>query len=79
MKEFDLPHLKRGTAELEPGVRLHYVVTGSGARTMVLLHGYAQTWWEWRHVLAPLVRSGWRVIAQDLSRRRWIVKAAVRV
>ncbi len=65
MEEFKLPHLKHGIAELEPGVRLHYVVTGSGTRTMVLLHGYPQTWWEWRHVLAPLVRAGWRVIAPD--------------
>ena len=65
MEEIGWPQLKHGTAELEAGVRLHYVVTGSGSRTMVLLHGYPQTWWEWRHVLAPLVRAGWRVIAPD--------------
>lgn len=65
MEEFSMRSLQHGTAELEPGVRLHYVTTGSGNRTMVLLHGYPQTWWEWRHVLAPLVRAGWRVIAPD--------------
>ncbi len=65
MKEFELPLVKHGTAELEPGVRLHYVVAGSGSCTMVLLRGYPQTWWEWRHVLAPLVRAGWRIIAPD--------------
>lgn len=65
MREFESPPLKHGVAELEPGVRLHYVATGSGSRTMVLLHGYPQTWWEWRHVLPPLVRAGWRVIAVD--------------
>lgn len=35
-----------GMAELQPGVRLHYVQAGAGPRTMVLLHGYPQTWWE---------------------------------
>ena len=32
---------------------------------MVLLHGYPQTWWEWRHVLQPLVSAGWKVITPD--------------
>ena len=59
----EVPLLKHGIAELEPGVRLHYVATGSGSRTMVLLHGYPQTWWEWRHVLGSLTRAGRRVIA----------------
>jgi pimeloyl-ACP methyl ester carboxylesterase len=62
---FLVPPGKHGIAELDPGVRLHYVVTGSGDRTIVLLHGYPQTWWEWRHVLTPLVRAGWRVITPD--------------
>lgn len=57
--------LSHGTAQLQPDVRLHYVVAGMGPRTMVLLHGYPQTWWEWRHVLAPLVKAGWRVVAPD--------------
>ena len=60
-----MPQVQHGIAELEPGVRLHYVMTGTGNRTMVLLHGYPQTWWEWRHLLAPLVQAGWRVIAPD--------------
>ena len=54
-----------GIAELEPGIRLHYVVAGSGPRTIVLLHGYPQTWWEFRHIISPLVQAGWRVIAPD--------------
>ena len=65
MEVSELPPLKHGTAALEPGVLLHYVVAGTGPRTMVLLHGYPQTWWEWRHVLLPLVRAGWRVVAPD--------------
>ena len=65
MEPFDKDLLKHGVAELEPGLRLHYVTAGTGKRTMVLLHGYPQTWWEWRHVIGPLTRAGWRVIAPD--------------
>jgi len=52
-------------ADTEPGVRLHYVTAGSGARTIVLVHGFPQTWWEWRHVIPALSDSGFRVIAPD--------------
>ncbi len=54
-----------GIAELEPGVRIHYVAAGNGPRTIVLLHGYPETWWEFRHVIGPLVSAGLRVIAPD--------------
>jgi hypothetical protein len=33
----------RGTAEVEPGLRLHYATAGAGERTVVLLHGFPQT------------------------------------
>jgi len=54
-----------GMADIEPGLRLHYVTTGEGARTVVLLHGFPQTWWEWRHVIPALVEGGFRVVAPD--------------
>ena len=61
------PDLKvvHGTADLQPGVKMHYVESGTGPRTVVLLHGYPQTWWEWRHVVPALAAGGWRVIAPD--------------
>lgn len=59
------PSVVHGTAELQLGVRLHYVETGEGSCTIVLLHGFPQTWWEWRHVIAPLADKGWRVITPD--------------
>ena len=31
----------------------------------MLVHGYPQTWWSWRHVLGPLAAAGFRVIAPD--------------
>jgi pimeloyl-ACP methyl ester carboxylesterase len=54
-----------GSAYLETGVRLHYYDAGQGDDVLVLLHGYPQTSWQWRHVLEPLAQSGYRVIAPD--------------
>ena len=56
---------EHGMADIEPGLRLHYVVAGAGSRTVVLLHGFPQTWWEWRHVIPGLVDAGYRVVAPD--------------
>ena len=52
-------------AELEPGLRIHYVTAGSGDRTIVFLHGFPQTCHEWRCVIPGLVEAGFRVIAPD--------------
>jgi pimeloyl-ACP methyl ester carboxylesterase len=30
-------------ADVEPGVRIHYVVAGDGPRAIVLLHGFPET------------------------------------
>jgi pimeloyl-ACP methyl ester carboxylesterase len=57
--------VKHGTAEIEPGTRIHYVTAGEGKRTAVLLHGFPQTWWAWRHVIPKLADAGFRVIAPD--------------
>jgi pimeloyl-ACP methyl ester carboxylesterase len=52
-------------ADIQPGTRIHYVTAGEGGRTIVLLHGFPQTWWEWRLVMPALVQAGFRVIAPD--------------
>jgi pimeloyl-ACP methyl ester carboxylesterase len=54
-----------GMADIEAGLRLHYVVAGEGARTVVLVHGFPQTWWQWHQIIPPLVEAGFRVIAPD--------------
>ena len=46
------------------GTRLHYVEGGSG-RTLMLLGGWPQTWWQWHKVMPALARR-YRVIAVDL-------------
>ena len=64
-----MPHDQNGTnwthaiADIEPGLRLHYVTAGKGERVIVLLHGFPQTWWEWRHVIPALADAGFRVVA----------------
>jgi pimeloyl-ACP methyl ester carboxylesterase len=45
-------------------VRLHYVMAGSGP-TIVLLHGWPQTWYMWRDVI-PALAQHYRVVAVDL-------------
>jgi pimeloyl-ACP methyl ester carboxylesterase len=57
--------LTHGMAEIASDLRLHYITAGAGPRTVVLLHGFPQTWWEWRHVLPRLVDAGFRVVAFD--------------
>src|SRR5947209_13034351 len=46
------------------GVRLHYVRAGAGD-LVLLLHGWGQTWWEWRHIIPPLAER-FTVVAPDL-------------
>jgi pimeloyl-ACP methyl ester carboxylesterase len=46
------------------GIFLHSVVGGTGP-AVVLLHGWPQTWWEWRHVM-PALAEHYTVIAVDL-------------
>jgi len=47
------------------GVRLHVTEAGQGP-LVVLLHGFPQLWWAWRHQIAALAAAGYRVVAPDL-------------
>ncbi|MAC24919.1 MAG: epoxide hydrolase [Myxococcales bacterium] len=60
-----LPGLEEGWADLATGVRLHWVAKGSGP-LVVLLHGFPEHWYGWRHAIEPLVEAGYRVLAPDL-------------
>jgi pimeloyl-ACP methyl ester carboxylesterase len=46
------------------GFRMHYVTYGSGY-PLVLLHGWPQSWYEWRQVI-PALAERYTVIAPDL-------------
>ena len=48
-------------------VLLHLVEAGPEDGTPVLLlHGFPEFWWAWRHLLDPLAVAGFRAIAPDL-------------
>ncbi|GAA5822917.1 hypothetical protein JCM11251_004423 [Rhodosporidiobolus azoricus] len=60
------------TTFVSDGVKLHYVdVPPSGGKdkgnghTLVLIHGYPETWYSWRHVIQPFADLGYRVIVPD--------------
>jgi hypothetical protein len=46
------------------GIQMHYVIGGQGD-PVVLLHGWPQTWYEWRHIM-PTLAKNYTVIAPDL-------------
>lgn len=59
------PLINHGYAQLE-GVRLHYAECGGGNDDLVLLlHGFPEFWYSWRHQLAALGRR-YHVIAPDM-------------
>jgi hypothetical protein len=51
-------------AVVNNGVQIHYVIGGHGD-PVVLLHGWPETWYEWRHVM-PVLAKNHTVIAPDL-------------
>src|ERR687884_151702 len=46
------------------GIQLHYVIGGHGD-PVVLIHGWPQTWYGWRHVMSALAKN-YTVVAPDL-------------
>jgi pimeloyl-ACP methyl ester carboxylesterase len=58
-----LAGFRQGKAAASGG-SLHYVIGGSGP-VLVLLHGWPETWWEWRNVMPTLAKDH-TVIAFDL-------------
>jgi pimeloyl-ACP methyl ester carboxylesterase len=58
-----------------PGVRRHLVDTGAivmdvaeagEGPAVLLLHGFPESWYSWRHQLGPLSGAGYRVVAPSL-------------
>jgi pimeloyl-ACP methyl ester carboxylesterase len=47
------------------GIRIHVVEAGSGP-LVLLLHGFPEFWWSWRHQLTALAAAGYRAVAPDL-------------
>jgi pimeloyl-ACP methyl ester carboxylesterase len=47
------------------GFLMHYVIGGKGD-PIVLLHGWPETWYEWRHIIPELIMNNFTVIAPDM-------------
>jgi len=47
------------------GIRLHVAEAGTGP-LVILLHGFPEFWWSWRHQLPALAAAGMRAVAVDL-------------
>lgn len=46
------------------GVKIHYVAAGHGS-VVVLLHGYPETWYDWREII-PKLAEKYTVMAPDM-------------
>ncbi|HEX8774603.1 MAG TPA: alpha/beta fold hydrolase [Pyrinomonadaceae bacterium] len=56
--------IRHGYAQVG-GVRLHYAERGDGDRLVVLLHGFPECWYSWRHQLKAL-GDRYHVVAPDM-------------
>lgn len=52
------------------GVRLHYAKAGDGEKLVLLLHGFPEFWYSWRHQIAALSEE-YTVVAPDLRGYNW--------
>jgi epoxide hydrolase 4 len=56
--------IKHGFADVGD-VRLHYAECGAGDDLVILLHGFPECWYSWRHQL-PVLGQRYHVIAPDM-------------
>jgi pimeloyl-ACP methyl ester carboxylesterase len=47
------------------GQRIHVVVEGEGP-LVILVHGFPESWYSWRHQLSAIAEAGYRVAAPDM-------------
>src|SRR5438270_7956380 len=47
------------------GIRMHYVTQGEGP-LILILHGFPEFWYSWRHQIPFLAQHGYTVVAPDL-------------
>ncbi len=49
-----------------PSLRLHAITAGpEDGPLVILLHGFPELWFSWRHQIEPLAAAGFRVVAPD--------------
>ncbi|MEF0941634.1 alpha/beta fold hydrolase [Rhizobium sp. BR 362] len=59
-----VPELTHHVVETN-GIGMHLVEQGSGP-LVILLHGFPECWYSWRHQLTMLAEAGFRAVAPDL-------------
>lgn len=59
-----IPEVRHHTADVN-GTTLHYVSAGATGSVILLVHGFPETWWAFRHLI-PLLAARYRVFAVDL-------------
>ncbi len=47
------------------GINIRAAVKGSGP-LVILVHGWPELWYSWRHQIRPLAKAGYRVVAPDV-------------
>jgi pimeloyl-ACP methyl ester carboxylesterase len=47
------------------GIKYHYAACGKGP-LVIMLHGFPELWYSWRHQLAALAEAGYHAVAPDL-------------
>lgn len=47
------------------GIELNIVEQGEGP-LIILVHGFPESWYSWRHQIAPLVAAGYHVVVPDM-------------
>ena len=47
------------------GIRLRVAMAGAG-RLVILIHGFPESWYSWRHQIPALADAGYRVAAPDV-------------
>ncbi len=66
----DLPGVRHEYVDAD-GLRTHVALAGADDRPAILLvHGWPQNWWSWRHVIGQLA-DRFRVIVPDLRGHGW--------
>lgn len=66
VRGLDVPASAESRFVLVNGLNLHAVVAGPvDGPLAVLLHGFPECWYSWRHQIPPLVEVGYRVVVPD--------------
>jgi pimeloyl-ACP methyl ester carboxylesterase len=60
----DLGKIKTDYAQIG-GVRLHYATAGEGEKLVILLHGFPEFWYSWRHQIEAL-SDEYTIVAPDM-------------